>query len=123
MSDQDLLVDTSFGPVLGFRDTHPVQQHSSANISATGQLAPVNKWLVSKVVPRPLHPAVGRYKLPELFASHACLRIGSLNFSPLPRLFCHWNRAFLTRKQLDSNVLPIPNLGPPRKNVSNLGEF
>ncbi|GAA6000369.1 hypothetical protein JCM5350_005457, partial [Sporobolomyces pararoseus] len=45
MTDKDLLVQTEYGPVQGFVDTHPVSQHSSASISATGDQLPVKKWL------------------------------------------------------------------------------
>ncbi|GAA5897131.1 uncharacterized protein JCM6883_006590 [Sporobolomyces salmoneus] len=41
----NLLVKTTYGPVKGFTDTHPVQQESTANLSANGDLKPVNKWL------------------------------------------------------------------------------
>ncbi|GAA5952091.1 hypothetical protein JCM3765_005189 [Sporobolomyces pararoseus] len=45
MADTSLLVQTEYGPVQGFVDTHPVSQYSSASISATGDQLPVKKWL------------------------------------------------------------------------------
>ncbi|GAA5885195.1 hypothetical protein JCM16303_005896 [Sporobolomyces ruberrimus] len=44
MSNNELLVETTYGPVLGFKDTNPLSQHSTAT-SATGDRKPINKWL------------------------------------------------------------------------------
>ncbi|KAG0152569.1 hypothetical protein CROQUDRAFT_129507 [Cronartium quercuum f. sp. fusiforme G11] len=43
-----LLVQTSSGPVLGFQDTYPTSDRSTASLVASGKLgpqSPINKWL------------------------------------------------------------------------------
>ncbi|EGG05224.1 carboxylesterase [Melampsora larici-populina 98AG31] len=47
-SNDKLLVHTSFGPVVGFQDTHPLSDRSTASSVASGQIGdqlPINKWL------------------------------------------------------------------------------
>lgn len=55
MSSQNnpLLINTSFGPVLGFKDTHPISDRSTAQLAVkgeTGKQSPINKWLVSHII-------------------------------------------------------------------------
>ncbi|KAG0152571.1 hypothetical protein CROQUDRAFT_650017 [Cronartium quercuum f. sp. fusiforme G11] len=47
-SDSKLLVQTTSGPVLGFQDTYPTSDRSTAPLAASGKVggqSPVNKWL------------------------------------------------------------------------------
>ncbi|EGG05225.1 carboxylesterase [Melampsora larici-populina 98AG31] len=47
-SNDKLLVNTNFGPVVGFQDTHPLSDRSTASSVASGQIGdqlPINKWL------------------------------------------------------------------------------
>ncbi|GAA6014275.1 hypothetical protein JCM11491_005024 [Sporobolomyces phaffii] len=45
MDTRQLLVSTTSGPVVGFTDTHPVQQRSTASLRQPGGRTPVHKWL------------------------------------------------------------------------------
>lgn len=52
--DNSLLVNTRSGPVLGFQDTFPISDRSNAELIAKGEIgqhSPVNKWLVSWLLP------------------------------------------------------------------------
>ncbi|EGG05226.1 carboxylesterase [Melampsora larici-populina 98AG31] len=47
-SEDEFLVHTSSGPVVGFQDTHPLSDRSTASCVANGQFgdqSPINKWL------------------------------------------------------------------------------